>query len=88
MVGASFTWRHRYKTVSCWTPCPRGLSLGNYNICDSCGFDILQAIWAVEISGFETMVLMDTNTTDQDYCRNRFGYGMVCSPAITAAGGG
>ena len=46
---------------------PQGLSLGTYNIRDSWGFSIAQSTRAVQISGFDLMVLTETNISDQSY---------------------
>ena len=34
------------------------------------------------------MILTDTNITNQDYCRNRLVYNVVCLLEITMAAGG
>ena len=48
----------------------------------------MQAIHAVNIGGFDVMLMTETNITDQAYCRNRLGYSVVCLPEITTTAGG
>ena len=48
----------------------------------------MQATCVVQVSGFDLMVLTETNFTGQYYCHNRLGYNMVCSLAITTNSGG
>ena len=62
---------------------PRGLSLRTFNIRGRRGFRITQAIWEARISGFNLMIMTETNITEQAYCCNRMGYGVVCLQAIT-----
>ena len=47
----------------------------------------MQAIWEVQISSFNLMVLKETKTTDQAYCHNRLGYNVVCFLEIMTADG-
>ena len=68
-------------------PRPWVLSLGTYNICDSQIPGLTQAIRAARIGSFNLMILTGTKNTDQAYCRNRMGYDVVCSQAITTAAG-
>ena len=51
------------------------------------GVGIAHVIWAVQVGGFDLMVLTETNITNQAYCRNRLGYDVVCSPDITTDDG-
>ena len=60
-----------------WTPLPRGLSLGSFNIRDIQGFRLAQSIQVVYIGGFDLMILTETKIIDQAYFRNRMGYSMV-----------
>ena len=69
-------------------PLPQGLSIGTFNIRNGQGFGITQAIWEIQIGGFNLIILMETNITDQAYFHNRLGYEMVCSPKIMADAGG
>ena len=56
-----------------------------FNIRDDQGFGIAQAIWAVQVGNFDLIILTDTNITNEAHCRNRLGYDVVCSLAITTA---
>ena len=56
-----------------YPPHPQVLSLRNFNICNGWGFGIAQAIQAVQIGGFDPMILTETNINDQNYCHNRLG---------------
>ena len=47
-----------------------------------------KVIQEVQIGGFDLMILVDTNITNQAYFRNRLGYDVVCSPIIPTASGG
>ena len=44
-------------------PRPRGLTLGNYHICDVQGSGTAQAIWAEWIGGFGLIILTETKIT-------------------------
>ena len=46
-------------------PYPQGLSIRTYNICNRRGFRLAQAIWEVQVRGFDHMVLTETKVTDQ-----------------------
>ena len=58
-------------------PRPQVLSIGDLNIRDGPGFEIEQAIRAVQIGGFNLMILTETEVTDQAYCHSRLGYDVV-----------
>ena len=47
------------------------------NISNGRGFGLAKAILAVQISGFDLMILIEAKTTNQDYCRYRLGYNVV-----------
>ena len=66
---------------------PQGFFLGNYHIRNVRVSRIAQAIRAAYIGGFDLMVLMDTNITDQYYCCNMIGYNVVYSKEIMVADG-
>ena len=51
--------------------------MGKYNILDGHGLRLSQAIRAVERGNYELMLLMEKNISDEVYCRNRLGYGIV-----------
>ena len=68
-------------------PHPQGLSIRTFRICNGQGFGLAQAIRVTWIGGFDLMILTNTNINNQDYCRNRLGYDVVCSQAITTADG-
>ena len=40
------------------------------------------------LGGFNAMLLMETNITNQYYCHNMLEYDVVCSPDITTTTGG
>ena len=63
-------------------PRPRRLSIGTFNIRNGWGFRITHAIRAVQIGGFDLMILMDTKVNNQAYCHNMMGYDVVFLPAI------
>ena len=71
-----------------WTPHPLRISLGTLNINDGRGSGIAQAIWAVQIDGFDLIILTETNITYHSYCCNGLWYDVVCSTIIMAASGG
>ena len=66
----------------------RGLSLRTFNTHDGRGFMLVQAIRAVQISGFGLMIMIETKIANQYYCHNRLGYDVVCSLSITTAADG
>ena len=72
----------------CYPPRPRVLSHRTFNIHDSRGFGLAQAIGAVHIGSFNPMIMTDTNITDQDYCPSRLEHDVVCLLEITAEAGG
>ena len=45
----------------------RGLSTRTLNIRDGWGYGLAQAIRAVQIDGFDPMILTEANTTEYDY---------------------
>ena len=69
-------------------PCPQGLSIGIYNIRDGQGFRLAQAIRAVQVGGFNLMVLTETKVTRKSYCHTRLGLEVVCSLVINTDAGG
>ena len=71
-----------------WLPPPQGLYLENFNIRNSWGLVLVQAIRVVQIRGFDLMILKDTMMADHDYFRNMLGYRLVCSLDITTSAGG
>ena len=60
-----------------WTPHPWVLSLRTLNINNGRGSGIAWSTQAVNIGGFNIMILTDTRITDEDYFRNRLGYDVV-----------
>ena len=72
----------------CRSPQPRVLSIGTYNIRNVNGFGIAQAIWAVQVGGFNLMVLTETKVTGQAYFHNRLGYNVVFLSEINTDAGG
>ena len=51
--------------------------LGTFNICNGRVFGLVQGIRAVQIGGFDLMILTETNITERDYCCNILGYNVV-----------
>ena len=62
--------------------------MGTYNIWDSCGFELLQAIRDVEKYNYNLMILNETKIFDEIYCHNRLGYDVVCSKKTVIAAEG
>ena len=67
---------------------PWGLSIETFNIYGGHGIGLVQDIWAVQIGGFDLMVLTERKVTNQAYYHNRLGYYMVCYPNILTEYGG
>ena len=61
-------------------PCPWGISLGNLKIRNDRGSSLAQATWAVQIGGFDLMIMTETKINDQDHCCIRMGYDVVVPP--------
>ena len=75
-------------TRRCQPPHSQGLSLRNYNIRNSQGFGLTQAIWLVQIGSFEVMLLTKIKITSKSYCLNRLDYDVIFSPEVTTVTGG
>ena len=65
-----------------------GLNLGTYNILDSCGFELPQAIQAVKRGNYDLKLLTDTKILDKVYRCNCLGCEIVFSRATATASGG
>ena len=76
---------HTMPTPLC-PPHPRVLSLGNYHICNSRVYKIMQAIRAARIGDSNLMILTDIRIINQEYCRNIMGYVIFSPKGITTAG--
>ena len=86
MEDTTFTQRQLHHTGGGCAP--QELSLGTFNIRNIRGSKPAKAIQAVQIGGFDPMILTETNITYQDYCCNRLRYDVVYSTMITKADGG
>ena len=67
---------------------PWGLSIGTLNIRNGQGYGLMQAIRAVQIDGFDLMILLDNKITNQAYCHSSLGYNVFYSLMSMAAAGG
>ena len=70
------------------TPWPQGLNPGMYNILYVQGFGLSQAIWEVQISNYDMMIMTETKISNDVHCHNRIVYDVVCSPEVATAVGG
>ena len=85
MSGTAFTQSRHHCATICFSP--RDYLLVPTTPAADRDFWIAQAICAVQISGFDLMVVTETKITYQDYCCNRLGYNVVCFPDTTLAAG-